>query len=224
MFDTSGSMGEVYVEGIEKMRAAKSFFYTFADRALGFNLKAVISLILFSNSITVKCQFTERFRSFKRHVEVITPSGGTNMYDAMLQTAEKLALFGSEYPKATKRIIVFSDGEDTGSQHSEFDAAKGLREKNVLMDSVVVGTKNLELKAISFSTGGCSYFFSGLEEGVQLFENETFVKSTLRVKETIPILNSINDLELLKKKPYANSPPELVVNPHLAQKVVDPSK
>ena len=221
LFDTSGSMGEVYVEGIEKMRAAKSFFYTFADRALGFNLKAVISLVLFSNSIVTKCQFTERFRSFKRHIEVISPSGGTRMYDAMLAAADKLAAFGSEYPKAIKRIIVFSDGEDTSSQNGEYDAAKGLREKGILLDSVVVGTKNLELKAISFSTGGCSYFFNGLEEGVQLFENETFIKSTMRVKEAIP---SSIDLEQLKKKPYANAPPELAANPHLAAKVVDPSK
>jgi hypothetical protein len=180
LFDVSGSMSDIYVEGIEKMRAAKSFFFTFADRALGYNLKAAISLVLFNNQITTKCQFTERFRSFKRHVEQASPNNSTMMYDALIFACDQLTRFGSEYPTSLKRVIVFSDGEDTGSSSSAFDAAKKLRANNVLVDSILVGTRNFELKAITLSTGGYSYFFAGLEEGIQLFENETFVKATLR--------------------------------------------
>eukprot|EP01022_Parablepharisma_sp_SALTPOND_P012918 TRINITY_DN1681_c1_g1_i1.p1 TRINITY_DN1681_c1_g1~~TRINITY_DN1681_c1_g1_i1.p1 ORF type:complete len:941 (-),score=113.11 TRINITY_DN1681_c1_g1_i1:7817-10639(-) len=223
LFDTSGSMQEVYIEGIEKMRAAKSFFYTFADRAMGYGLKSAISLILFNHTITVKCQFTERFRSFKRHVEVCKPNGSTRMYDALLLACENLKKFGSEYPAAIKRIIVFSDGEDTGSKSNEFTAAKTLRDSKILVDSVVVGTRNQQLKGISLSTGGYSYFFTELEEGIQLFENETFLKATLRKKKSLPTMYTDTDLQQLMKQSYSNAPPEMVSNPLAAAKVVDPA-
>jgi len=223
LFDTSGSMQEEYVEKIEKLRAAKSFFFTFADRALGYNLKSAISLILFSHSITVKCQFTERFRSFKRHVESVSPAGSTRMYDAILTACENLNKFGSEYPAALKRIIVFSDGEDTGSHSTAFSAAQTCRNSKVLVDSVVVGTRNQELKGISLSTGGCSYFFTGLEEGVQMFENETFLKAALRKKSAPLTMNTDADLQSIMHKAYSNGAPEMIINPLSQAKVLDPT-
>ena len=56
------------------------------------------------------------------------------------------------------RILALTDGEDTASSYSSFDAAKAVIENNVTMDSFAVGANCEGLKSITLATGGKCYF------------------------------------------------------------------
>ncbi len=236
LFDTSGSMQSEYVKGLERINAAKTFFNAFADRAIAYKLKLAICLIMFSDKVEVVCQFTERFRSFKSHVELCLPKGTTKLYDALITAAEQLEKLGATYTKALKRVICFSDGEDVGSTHTDFDVIKRLRSSRILLDSVLVGNANSQLKAMSLSTGGCTYFFSEVSEGLQLFESETFLRAVLRYahflisrtcnreKTLPPAANTMEEYSKLLSCGYCAAAPNMQVNPMLQKKVADPKQ
>lgn len=180
LFDTSGSMSSVYVDELQRIQAAKTFFNAFADRAIAYKLKLAISLIIFNDKIQTVCQFTERFRSFKSHVELCNPNSSTRLYDAIICATEQLTKLAEKYPNILKRVICFSDGEDVGSKKTEYDATLSLKNAHITLDSILVGTKNNILKAISLATGGYSYYFSNISDGMQLFESETFLRAAIR--------------------------------------------
>ena len=66
-----------------------------------------------------------------------------------------------------------TDGEDTGSSQSIFDAAKMVIQNNIIMDSFAVGTNCEGLKNITIATGGKCYLTRNMNESLKLFEQET---------------------------------------------------
>ena len=61
------------------------------------------------------------------------------------------------------RILALTDGEDTASSYSSFDAAKAVIENNVIMDSFAVGANCEGLKSITLSTGGKCYLTRSMD-------------------------------------------------------------
>jgi hypothetical protein len=180
LFDTSQSMIVDYDENLVRIDAAKEFFYAFSDRVMAYKFPLVIALINFNHEIMLKCQFTEVFRSFKNHIEKLEPEGYTRLYDSLIEGTNQLIKLGQTYPNVIKRIICFSDGEDSCSKKKEYEAAQYLRDNHIIVDSVNVGCECEELKAMSFLTGGYSYFLANTKEGMKLFESETFLRAKIR--------------------------------------------
>lgn len=152
LFDASSSMNSRYEASIEvsdstqrlsRLMATKSFFKAFADRTQAYNFKHVLSLVIFSNSIEVKCNFTEFFKSFKYHVDKISSTKGTRLYDAIEKATEMLNKFTTErYPWVLKRIICLTDGEDAGSINAPLPVLRKLVNSNILVDSFIAGGKS----------------------------------------------------------------------------------
>ena len=90
----------------------------------------------------------------------MSAEGDTVVYDA-LDTARKMLMdYRSDLPQLRKRIIIVSDGEDTGSGASARDVCHALQTNNIIVDSVQVGNEpDNKLHAISVATGAtCPQF------------------------------------------------------------------
>ncbi len=166
VFDASGSMNLAYEtivksdgteEYVTRLMATQSFFKAFADRTMAYNFRHVVALVIFNNSIDLRCQFTESFLSFKWHIDKISPNFSTRLYDALHKAADMLAALEKDYPGVLKRIVCLSDGEDNDSTQTPIAIAKRLTDERILLDSFIVGDKSEVLKCLTFATGGSCF-------------------------------------------------------------------
>ena len=67
------------------------------------------------------------------------PRSTTRLYDSIVNAAGQLVAFKKRYPNCILRILALTDGEDVGSTHSVFDAAKSVIVNDIIMDSFAVG-------------------------------------------------------------------------------------
>ena len=218
VFDISGSMGTRFFDepDFTRLDATKEFFETFTDRNAGFDFNHVISLILFSSSITRACGFTENIVTFSSHVQNSRHGGGTKLWDAIDQATGYLNTFKKKYPNVHLRILCLSDGEDTLSAKNYVQVAKDLVTSNIVMDSIVVGALSQQLKAVSFASGGYVFMPNTIVEGIKLFESETFLSVRSRQVPTRALINSESDLIPLLNREMTNSKPAVAALPSQA--------
>lgn len=81
LFDVSGSMNILFssVDKYTRLDLTKAIFDSFADRTIGFNLKNVISLILFNSEVTKPSGFTENPLTFTNLVKKTEANGQTKL-------------------------------------------------------------------------------------------------------------------------------------------------
>ena len=215
VFDISGSMGTRFFDehDFTRLDATKEFFETFTDRNAGFDFNHVISLILFSSSMTRACGFTENIVTFGSHVQNAKHGGGTRLWDAIDQAVGYLNAFKATYPNVHLRILCLSDGEDTSSAKNYTQIAKDLVASNIIMDSIVVGALSQQLKAASLASGGFVFMPKTIPEGTKLFESETFLSVRSRQVPTRVLVNSESDLIPLLNRDTNDSKPSVAAIP-----------
>lgn len=175
LFDISGSMGDKYFaeKDLKRIGACKLFFEALAYRTIAYSFEHVVSLTFFDNNIDVQLDFTEAIYDFNRLVSNAQPKGSTRLYDSIVNAVNQLLQFKKKYPDCILRIMALTDGEDTCSKNSIFDAAKSVVVNDIIMDSFAVGTNCEGLKQITLATGGKCYLTRNMEESLKLFEQET---------------------------------------------------
>lgn len=209
LFDISGSMSGRFFNEPDLLRigACKLFFEALAYRTIAYSFEHVVSLTFFDSAIEVQCDFTEAIYDFNRLVSAAKPRSTTRLYDSIINAVNQLKNFKKRYPDCVMRILALTDGEDVGSTHSIFDAAKAVIQNNIVMDSFAVGANCEGLKNITFATGGKCYLTAHMEESLKLFENETVLSVRARQLDP-PILSSSTDedirniLEKVRTKPF----------------------
>ena len=124
VLDTSGSMAG------EKIAAARSaldrFLYDLLDP------EDEIFLYRFSNDADLLQGWTSDRRAISRALGRISPTGGTAMYDAVVE-AIPLAARGQHQKKA---VVVISDGNDTSSRSGVHEVRQLVRETEVLVYAI----------------------------------------------------------------------------------------
>lgn len=175
LFDISGSMGDRYFaeKDLKRIGACKLFFEALAYRTIAYSFEHVVSLTFFDNNIDVQLDFTEAIYDFNRLVSNAQPKGSTRLYDSIVNAVNQLLQFKKKYPNCILRIMALTDGEDTCSKNSIFDAAKSVVTNDIIMDSFAVGANCEGLKQITLATGGKCYLTRNMEESLKLFEQET---------------------------------------------------
>ena len=124
VLDTSGSM-----EG-EKITNARGAIERFLDRLADPNDQ--VFLMGFSGDPVLIQDWTTARSELKERLGRIQPSGGTSMYDAVLE-AVPLAQAGRNWKKA---IIIISDGNDSTSRAHAADVQQAIRESDVMVYAV----------------------------------------------------------------------------------------
>jgi len=114
-----------------------------------------------------------------------------------------------KYPDVILRILCLSDGEDNYSTKSDLEAAQTLLYNNITMDAVVVGALSQNLKAVCFSTGGYVFLPSNIQEGIKLFESETFLSVGCRQSNPRVTVSDEADLAQLQTKDFSTNQPKI---------------
>ena len=168
---------------ISRMETAKQLFASFANRSMAYNLPHVIGLITFSDEVKRVRQLTEAFESFKAAIAGVTPQGATKLYDALEAARLELRAFCSGLDGALvpsegvrKRVLVLTDGTDSGSTATLHGVCAALQADGVIVDSVIIGEavkQPGDLRSISVATGGCAFHPTSMHSALRLFETET---------------------------------------------------
>ena len=90
-------------------------------------------------------------------VSAANPRGSTRLYDSIVNGVNQLTEFKKKYPECILRILALTDGEDTCSKYSVFDATKAVLMNDIVMDSFAVGANCEGLKTLTLATGGKCY-------------------------------------------------------------------
>ena len=115
-------------------------------------------MLTVSDKASAKQELTPIFESFRQQLDKVFATGDTVVYDALDAARRMLMSYRSDLPKLRKRIIIVTDGADTGSEASAIDVCHALQRDSIIVDSVQVGHwPDNKLHAISVATGArCS--------------------------------------------------------------------
>ena len=119
VLDSSGSMERKMATAI---RAVDRF-------VRGIHLDDDIFLMSFADSVKLRQDFTSNRDKLWDALEKVKPSGGTSLYDALIQATDKIRK--GTHPK--KAILLISDGVDTSSDHDYGTTRLAVRESEVLI-------------------------------------------------------------------------------------------
>jgi hypothetical protein len=189
-FDCSTSMGwsmEGYFLGEgsaepTRMAIATQFLTTFANRTYGYRVPCIQGLLAFPSRLSVKCPLSPLIPDFEDGIRKLIPSGSANLWDALKKATDDLIEFVrpngiDQFPNASLRILVISDGEDVGSTATALEVVQSMWTARIVCDSIAISMRDecKSLCAISHVTGAVSFRPSSIYEGLELFEHEAFL-------------------------------------------------
>jgi Mg-chelatase subunit ChlD len=97
------------------MVAVREAFQIFVHRTLAYHYSHHIGLITFSGTPELAQNINDVVYDFALQVDHIQPGGSTALWKSLELAKDKLAEYSVKYPRAKKRILVLSDGEDNVS-------------------------------------------------------------------------------------------------------------
>lgn len=190
--DESGSMlenlqGELCKEGEpDKLTIAVKYLNIFASRLS--HADSIVGLVSFNHRITIRSRLSSCVSDFEEGLKCVTPNSTSHLWDAIDTAAEQLISYAlpdkKRFPNADLRILVVSDGDDMVSSQTPWNLCEKLCQAKIHVDSVILAPEDFckELGALCQMTGGMSFRPSTMEEGLALFEQESFLCSGQRKK------------------------------------------
>jgi VWFA-related protein len=128
VLDSSGSMERKMTTAIRAV-----------DRFLrGIHVDDDIFLMTFADTVKVRQDFTSNRDKLWDALEKVKPSGGTSLYDAVIEATDKIRK-GKHTKKA---VLLISDGVDTSSDRDESVARLAVRESEVLVYALGIAPDN----------------------------------------------------------------------------------
>eukprot|EP01046_Picozoa_sp_COSAG06_P034093 COSAG06_NODE_3539_length_5209_cov_18.158513_5_plen_207_part_00 len=171
---------------LTRLDTVKQLFHAFSNRSQAYAFNHSIGLITFgsfSSTQTFDCEITDLFERFKDDVDQAEGKGRTYLWDALHAAYLALKDFQSTNDQCRLRMLVLSDGADTGSHVcTAHKVARLMQDDQIIVDAVAVGKEEtfLDLKAVCHATGGCCFRPDSIESALRLFERETVLKIRAR--------------------------------------------
>ncbi|CAG8978849.1 hypothetical protein HYALB_00008504 [Hymenoscyphus albidus] len=159
-----------------RLDEVKDFFKNLAFRISSLDLPTYLGLVTFSSYTKTLQALSPVVLNFNESLDEVKPGGSTAIFDALASAYTMLAEFLLQHPTKKCRIILLTDGEDTRSVAKHASLARDLYNKNIVLDTIVVGTnKTTELFKISAHTGGYAFAPFTRQMLYQIFLLETMV-------------------------------------------------
>ncbi|KAF2789615.1 hypothetical protein K505DRAFT_341133 [Melanomma pulvis-pyrius CBS 109.77] len=172
---------------LTRLDLLKQMFDAWVNRLLAYNFQSHIGLVTIRSTATLDQEITHAVESFRHHLNQITASGDTALWDSIALAADQLKYYSSKYPNAKLRILALSDGNDTSSKQQVHNLSMRLLQDGVLLDSICLGISNhTELKTLGNLTGGYIFSPSTMEEAMAICEMEPVLCQIERPDVTLP--------------------------------------
>ena len=174
--DTSGSMCELFADGVCRMDAAVALMDKFADALIGCKSGSLCGIIEFSSQVTLTAELgpASDFKAALKNLHKFI--GATSMFQAIDLAISKLL----ERKTNNMRIICITDGYATDAELSKRVAERIVKEK-IRLDAVFL-TPDIEtgLIAIARKTGGIFIRPKTVASVDELVQQEAFFKLSRR--------------------------------------------
>ena len=190
------------MDGNSRIVIAIESILTLINRAFGFRLPQLYGLSSFGDSVIQHQTFTPLSSKLENSSKQIRLSGKTFLWDAVDAAIDKLNKFQGtgKYENAKSRILIFCDGDDSGSKANPISVGEKAIKSDIIIDSVILSTKISrkdefkKLIQLCHLTGGYSFQPTDTEQIYSLFEKESFLSLHLRAPptpSTVPITDEI---------------------------------
>lgn len=189
-YDKSHSPPKAVVGDTDRFSIASQYLISFLNRSFGYKLPQLISLVSFNNKIKVECNFTPLGPKIESAAAKMKMGGRSCVWDAIDFAINQLNDFNKDkkYPNAKPRILIFSDGIDSGSKEKKEDVCQRAINSHITVDSVIVSLVDECESLCKFShlTGGYSLRSENIHAVNSIFEKEAFLSLKLRTTSVIP--------------------------------------
>ncbi|KAI5244656.1 hypothetical protein E4T43_03593 [Aureobasidium subglaciale] len=166
---------------LSRLEVSKQMFDAMVNRLIAYSYKTHIGLVTFSSTAKVSQSITHVIENFRRSVQSMHASGDTALWDALKLSQTELLKYAEKYPRAHRRIICLSDGDDTKSTAGPADLCWQLRTNEIAVDSVCIGDdNNRDLTAVSNMLKSYCFYPQDLTTALAICEMEPVLSQTER--------------------------------------------
>jgi hypothetical protein len=165
-------------DDLSRLSETKDFFKNLYARVMGYKLPVHLGLVTYSNqfNVQIKQQITPLMFEFKDSLKDLRAGGNTAIFDALTKAKDMLVTFKEKNPEAKCRIILLTDGQDNSSRVTPETSCRALYEHDIVLDAVVIGTKQThQLFKVAKHTGGYAFCPQSRSALFQIFLLETFL-------------------------------------------------
>lgn len=171
---------------------SKQIFNAFVNRLIAYSYPTTVGLVTFGSKALLTQPMTDVIENFRTAVDRIEPGGDTALWDAVHLAADQLIHHRKSNQALKCRIICLSDGCDTNSTRNVEEVCQNLVKHGIVLDSVSIGDEyNLDLKTVSYLTGGYAFVPRKLEDAIGVCELEPVLSQHERpaiVRPVVPAL------------------------------------
>ena len=180
--DESGSMDSRFEGNIVRFRACQELLGSFAAQAKRCHISTKYGLNTFETQVHHRLDLADLVSSFETALDTIRPNGWTAMFRGILEAANRLIAVESQYPKAIKRVIVMTDGDDNHDTPDLNQMFQRLIAHHIIVDAIII-SQSVEWKLVSLAkmTGGIAVQASTLSIGLRIFERQAFYDPNIRL-------------------------------------------
>jgi ubiquitin-protein ligase len=177
---------------------AKNYLNAFVARAATYRVPTCYGCISFDNDVTCLQDVSFLENDFVTTVKGLSHVGqntalwqGRNAAWQCLRRFNPLGQRRTRYKNARERIIVISDGKDCCGKVLPFDLAQGLHRDGVVVDALMLcrekdfSNDGAELALLTALTDGVIYRPNTPDEGLAVFEEESFLNIQMRKPHVI---------------------------------------
>ncbi|ORX96291.1 hypothetical protein BCR34DRAFT_619726 [Clohesyomyces aquaticus] len=183
----SGGPRKENLKTLSRLDVLKQMFDAFINRILAYNFQTHIGLVTFRTKPALAQEITHAVEQFRHQLNSISASGDTALWDAVSLAQDQLVQYSDKYPNAKLRIICLSDGSDTKSVKKVQDISLALQRSNIVLDSFCLGDEdNVDLRALSYLTGGFKFKPYTMEQAMAICELEPVLSIKERPEIILP--------------------------------------
>ncbi|KAG9594053.1 hypothetical protein KCU77_g6237, partial [Aureobasidium melanogenum] len=178
------------IRRLSRLEVLKQMFEAMINRMIAYSYKTHIGLITFDSTAKVSQSITHVIENFRRSVQSMHANGDTALWDGLKLAQTRIMKYAEKYPKAQRRIICLSDGNDTKSVAGPADLCFQLRENKIAVDSVCIGQDdNMDLKALSVMLKSYCFYPKDLTTALAICEMEPVLSQTERPPPAVATAN-----------------------------------